>query len=69
MKVASDAASPLSGGVKRYVNEKIAYIKSATTDEQARRPGTKTEFVTSERARIYVILLRLFRERRLTAIE
>src|SRR5258708_13123053 len=48
--------SPLSGGVKRYVHEKIAYIQSATTDEHVLVvPGPKTECVTSERSRIYFI--------------
>ena len=48
--------SPLSGGVKRYVHEKIAYIQSATTDEHILVvPGPKTECVTSERSRIYFI--------------
>src|SRR5258705_11458565 len=48
--------SPLSGGVKRYVHEKIAYIQSATTDEHVLvLPGPKTECVTSERSRIYFI--------------
>src|SRR5437667_11500933 len=46
--------SPLSGGVKRYVHEKIAYRQSATTDERVLGvPGPKTECVTSERSRIY----------------
>src|SRR5438132_577888 len=48
--------SPLSGGVKRYVHEKIAYIQSATSDEHVLVvPGPKTECVTSERSRIYFI--------------
>src|SRR4030088_926480 len=48
--------SPLSGGVKRYVHEKIAYIQGATTDEHVLVvPGPKTECVTSERSRIYFI--------------
>src|SRR5437660_12512445 len=48
--------SPLSGGVKRYVHEKIAYIQSATTDEHVLVvPGPNTECVTSERSRIYFI--------------
>src|SRR5438445_11737268 len=48
--------SPLSGGVKRYVHEKIAYIQSETTDEHVLVvPGSKTECVTSERSRIYFI--------------
>ena len=48
--------SPLSGGVKRYVHEKIAYIQSATGDEHVLVvPGPKTECITSERSRIYFI--------------
>src|SRR5437667_12499092 len=48
--------SPLSGGVKRYVHEKIAYIQSATTDEHVLVvPGPKTEWVASERSRMYFI--------------
>src|SRR5438874_5452213 len=48
--------SPLSGGVKRYVHEKIAYLQSAATDEHVLVvPGPKTECVTSERSRIYFI--------------
>src|SRR5947208_1470797 len=48
--------SPLSGGVKRYVHEKIAYIQSGRTDEHVLVvPGSKTECVTSERSRIYFI--------------
>jgi alpha-1,6-mannosyltransferase len=48
--------SPLSGGVKRYVHEKIAYIQSATTDEHVLVvPGPKTECVASERSRIHFI--------------
>ena len=48
--------SPLSGGVKRYVHEKIAYIQSETEHEHVLVvPGPKTECVTSERSRIYFI--------------
>ena len=48
--------SPLSGGVKRYVHEKIAYIQSETEHEHVLVvPGSKTECVTSERSRIYFI--------------
>ena len=48
--------SPLSGGVKRYVHEKIRYIQSATADEHALIiPGPKTELIEAERSRIYSI--------------
>jgi alpha-1,6-mannosyltransferase len=49
--------SPLSGGVKRYVHEKIAYIdKYSTTDEHVLIvPGQKTEMTSSARSRVYSI--------------
>src|ERR1051325_11506821 len=48
--------SPLSGGVKRYVHEKIAYIQAETQHEHKLVvPGPKTECVSSERSRIYFI--------------
>ena len=48
--------SPLSGGVKRYVHEKIAYIQNETEHEHVLVvPGPRTECVTSERSRIYFI--------------
>ena len=48
--------SPLSGGVKRYVHEKISYIQNATEDEHVLIvPGAKTECLASERSRIYFI--------------
>ena len=48
--------SPLSGGVKRYVHEKIRYIQRATDDEHILIiPGPKTEMVVAERSRIYSI--------------
>ena len=49
--------SPLSGGVKRYVHEKIAYIdKHSPADEHVLIvPGAKTEVVANERSRIYSI--------------
>ncbi|MEY2493221.1 MAG: alpha,6-mannosyltransferase [Verrucomicrobiota bacterium] len=48
--------SPFSGGVKRYVHEKIAYIQSETDHEHVLIvPGPKTECVTAERSRIYYI--------------
>jgi alpha-1,6-mannosyltransferase len=49
--------SPLSGGVKRYVHEKIAYIdKYAPSDEHVLVvPGPKTEVTSNGRSRIYSI--------------
>jgi alpha-1,6-mannosyltransferase len=48
--------SPLSGGVKRYVHEKIRYIQRATDDEHVLViPGPKTEMIEAERSRIYAI--------------
>lgn len=49
--------SPLSGGVKRYVHEKIAYIdKYLPNDEHVLViPGPKTEVVSNARSRIYSI--------------
>jgi alpha-1,6-mannosyltransferase len=49
--------SPLSGGVKRYVHEKITYIRGATEDDQHILiiPGEKTEVIESNRSRIYSI--------------
>ena len=48
--------SPLSGGVKRYVHEKIRYIQRATNDEHVLViPGEKSQRVEGERSRIYSI--------------
>jgi alpha-1,6-mannosyltransferase len=49
--------SPLSGGVKRYVHEKIAYIdKYSPEDEHVLIvPGPKTEVTADGRSRIYSI--------------
>jgi len=49
--------SPLSGGVKRYVHEKIAYIDGyAPADEHVLVvPGPKTEVQSNRRSRIYTI--------------
>jgi len=48
--------SPLSGGVKRYVHEKIRYIQCSTNDEHVLIiPGPKTEMIEAERSRIYSI--------------
>ena len=46
----------MSGGVKRYVHEKIRYIQRATTDQHVLVvPGKKTHMVAAERSRIYSI--------------
>ncbi len=49
--------SPLSGGVKRYVHEKIGYIEhDALHDEHVLIvPGDKTEMTVNGRSRIYTI--------------
>ena len=48
--------SPLSGGVKRYVHEKIRYIQSRPDDEHVLViPGAKTERFEAKRSRIYTI--------------
>lgn len=49
--------SPLSGGVKRYVHEKINYIqKNSSEDEHVLViPGSKTEVIAEGRSRIYSI--------------
>ncbi|HYY35748.1 MAG TPA: glycosyltransferase [Candidatus Binatia bacterium] len=49
--------SPLSGGVKRYVHEKIAYISNYSRDDAHVLiiPGPKTEVITNGRSRVYSI--------------
>jgi alpha-1,6-mannosyltransferase len=49
--------SPLSGGVKRYVHEKIAYISNCSPDDTHVLivPGAKTELTTNGRSRVYSI--------------
>ncbi len=48
--------SPLSGGVKRYVHEKIHYVQRATKHQHILViPGAKTEMQEAERSRIYSI--------------
>ena len=49
--------SPLSGGVKRYVHEKIAYISNCSPDDTHVLivPGPKTEVTTNARSRVYSI--------------
>jgi alpha-1,6-mannosyltransferase len=49
--------SPLSGGVKRYVHEKINYIQTVCPNDEHVLviPGAKTEIIESERSRIYSI--------------
>ncbi len=49
--------SPLSGGVKRYVHEKIAYIDEHSPDDEHLLivPGPKTQMRCNARSRIYSI--------------
>ena len=49
--------SPLSGGVKRYVHEKIAYISDYSRDDTHVLiiPGPKTEVTTNGQSRVYSI--------------
>ena len=49
--------SPLSGGVKRYVHEKIAFIQThSPADEHVLIvPGARTALASAERSRIYAI--------------
>ena len=49
--------SPRSGGVKRYVHEKIAYISNCSRDDVHVLiiPGAKTEVTTNGRSRVYSI--------------
>lgn len=49
--------SPLSGGVKRYVHEKISCIQSQSPDDEHVLiiPGAKAEVTAADRSRIYSI--------------
>jgi alpha-1,6-mannosyltransferase len=49
--------SPLSGGVRRYVHEKIAYIGKHSPDDEHVLivPGPKTQITSNVRSRIYSI--------------
>jgi alpha-1,6-mannosyltransferase len=49
--------SPFSGGVKRYLHEKIAYIRNNSPEDEHVLvvPGSKTEVETDVRSRIYSI--------------
>jgi alpha-1,6-mannosyltransferase len=49
--------SPRSGGVKRYVHEKINYIQTNSPEDEHVLvvPGARTEIVTGEHSRIYSI--------------
>jgi alpha-1,6-mannosyltransferase len=49
--------SPLSGGVKRYVHEKIDYIQTRSPDDEHILviPGAKTDVIEAKRSRIYSI--------------
>jgi len=49
--------SPLSGGVKRYVHEKLHWIQTKSPDDEHILviPGEKTEVTAGDRSRIYSI--------------
>lgn len=49
--------SPLSGGVKRYVAEKVRFIRAHTADDEHVLiiPGEKDECIETERSRTYTI--------------
>ncbi|MCE9609742.1 MAG: glycosyltransferase [Chthoniobacter sp.] len=49
--------SPVSGGVKRYVSEKVRHIREHTEDDEHILiiPGARDEMITTERARTYTI--------------
>ena len=49
--------SPLSGGVKRYVHEKIAYIRKYSPDDRHVLivPGRRAEVITNGVSRVYTI--------------
>jgi alpha-1,6-mannosyltransferase len=48
--------SPFSGGVKRYLHEKIAYVQQATSHEHVLLvPGAKTECRDAKHSRVYTI--------------
>ena len=49
--------SPVSGGVKRYVSEKVRHIRDRTAGDEHVLiiPGERDEVITEDRARIYTI--------------
>jgi alpha-1,6-mannosyltransferase len=49
--------SPFSGGVKRYVHEKIAFVEKHSPEDEHILviPGAKTEITTADRSRIYSV--------------
>ena len=49
--------SPVSGGVKRYVSEKVRHIRERTENDEHVLiiPGERDEVITSERSRVYTI--------------
>ena len=48
--------SPVSGGVKRYVSEKVRFIRENTTDEHILIiPGERDEMIAGDRSRTYTI--------------
>ncbi len=49
--------SPVSGGVKRYIEQKVAYLRDACPDDEHILivPGAKTEKSGDARSRVYTI--------------
>lgn len=49
--------SPVSGGVKRYVSEKVRHIRERTENDEHILiiPGERDEVITEERSRVYTI--------------
>ena len=49
--------SPVSGGVKRYVSEKVRYLREQTRDDQHVLiiPGESDDVKLGERSRVYTI--------------
>jgi alpha-1,6-mannosyltransferase len=49
--------SPFSGGVKRYVHEKINYIQTASREHEHILivPGPRTEMISADRSRLYSV--------------
>jgi alpha-1,6-mannosyltransferase len=48
--------SPFSGGVKRYLHEKITYVQKATSHEHVLVvPGARTACTEAERSRVYTL--------------
>ena len=61
--------SPVSGGVRRYLEQKVAYLRAECPDDQHVLivPGAKTERLGDAQARIYTIESPLVSSRRCAA--